>query len=175
MEAAVPIPIGGPACNAALDIDPTSGELLVMSPTLLSGYWSGDGLIEATDNKGYYHSGDRVTIDESGEYSYHGRLDRMMKCSGFRVEPAEIEAVVNAVNGVKDCVVVGIDDPASGQRPAAAVVVDPGTDAATINNQVRQHLPSYMQPVRYAFFEQLPRLSNGKLDIQRVQLGFESS
>lgn len=175
LETDRPIPIGEPACAADLRIDPANDELLVRGPALLSGYWNGDALMKVTEADGYYRTGDRVSTNESGEYLYHGRLDRMMKCSGYRVEPGEIEALVNSIDGVKDCAVTGILDPVSGKRPAAALVLEPNIDAAIINQQIRQHLPNYMQPVRYVTFKQLPRLSNGKLDYQSVQNSLETA
>jgi len=162
------IPIGQPAAGCELQIDAETGELWVRGPTLASGYWR-DGLVQSFLNPdGWYASGDRASL-EQGEYRFHGRLGRMLKCSGYRVEPAEIEAVVNAIPGVKACAVIGIDDPTAGQRPALAVVLEPGMSIAEIRKSLSRQLPAYMQPSRYLVLEELPRLANGKLDFGKVR------
>lgn len=169
-----PIPIGLPACGAELKIDPGSGELSVRGPTLLSGYWSEGRLHNALDSAGWYPTGDRVSRDERGEYRYHGRLGRMLKCSGYRVEPAEIEAVLHGLAGVAACAVVGLDDPAAGQRPAAALVPASPLTLETVRRHVQQQLPAYMQPCRYLLLDALPRLGNGKVDYLQVRTLLET-
>ena len=126
-----PIPIGYPACGAVLKIDAETGELLVQSANNLSGYWHQGKLIAALSTDNTYHTGDKVSLNERGEYCYHGRLDRMLKCSGYRVEPAEIEAVLSQFPEVTSCAVIGITDSTSGQRPAAAVVLKSGSQTGS--------------------------------------------
>jgi amino acid adenylation domain-containing protein len=165
------IPIGRPAAACELCIhDKTgdgTGELWVRGPSLASGYWSKGQLHPIINPHGWYATGDRVSLVD-GEYWFHGRLGRMLKCSGYRVEPAEIEAVVNAMPGVRGCAVVGTDDPATGQRPALALTLDTQVTAENIRKALALQLPSYMQPKRCIVVPELPRLSNGKLDYQRV-------
>lgn len=168
LQAGQSIPIGQPAAGCELHIDADSGELWVRGPTLASGYWRNGSLEPFLNRQGWYASGDRVSI-EQGEYRFHGRLGRMLKCSGYRVEPAEIEAVANAIDGVRDCAVLGVDDPTAGQRPALAVVLAPEMDVAGIRKVLARQLPPYMQPSRYLVLEALPRLPNGKLDYRRLK------
>ncbi|MDT4291861.1 AMP-binding protein [Methylomonas sp. MO1] len=162
------IPIGLPAAGCELYIDAETGELWVRGPTLASGYWR-DGHVKYFMNAdGWYATGDRAS-QEQNEYRFHGRLGRMLKCSGYRVEPAEIEAVVNAIPGVKACAVIGIDDPTAGQRPALAVVLELGMSIAEVRKTLNIQLPAYMQPSRYLVLEELPLLANGKLDYGKVR------
>ncbi|WP_445369297.1 amino acid adenylation domain-containing protein [Methylomonas sp. BW4-1] len=157
------IPIGLPAAGCELHIAADTGELWVRGPTLASGYWR-DGQVESFLNADdWYPTGDRASL-EQGEYRFHGRLGRMLKCSGYRVEPAEIEAVVNAIVGVKGCAVVGVDDPTAGQRPALAVVLADELTIGEVRKVLSRQLPAYMQPSRYLVVEELPRLANGKMD-----------
>ncbi|WP_415880807.1 AMP-binding protein [Methylomonas sp. TEB] len=157
------IPIGWPAAGCELSLLADTGELLARGPTLASGYWR-DGRVQAFLNAdGWYATGDRASV-EQGEYRFHGRLGRMLKCSGYRVEPAEIEAVVNTIVGVKGCAVIGINDPTAGQRPALAVVLEAEMSIAEVRKVLSQRLPAYMQPSRYLVLEELPRLANGKMD-----------
>ncbi|AMK79114.1 MULTISPECIES: amino acid adenylation domain-containing protein [Methylomonas] len=167
------IPIGLPAAGCELQIDAESGELWVRGPTLASGYWS-DGRVQPFFNAdGWYATGDRASL-EQGEFRFHGRLGRMLKCSGYRVEPAEIEAVVNTIPGVKGCAVIGMDDPTAGQRPALAVVLEPDMTIGEIRKTLSRQLPAYMQPSRYLDLEDLPRLANGKLDYNQIRVLLES-
>ncbi|MBT4146472.1 MAG: phenylalanine racemase, partial [Gammaproteobacteria bacterium] len=107
-------------------------------------------------------------------YEYYGRLDRMLKCSGYRVEPAEIEQCINQLATIVSCAVVGIKDLTSGQRPVAAVVL---TGDATLSDTIkplRQQLAPYMQPCKFIVLDTLPRLANGKTNYQAIQRLFES-
>lgn len=163
-----PIPIGLPACGARLKVDAKSGELSVKSANNFSGYWHRGTLNTERVARGWYATGDKVSINERGEYCYHGRLDRMIKCAGYRVEPAEIEAVLNDLAGVIACAVIGVRDPASGQRPAAAVVLRENCRVTDIAKSIRNQLPAYMQPCRLLALPELPRLANGKTDYRTV-------
>ncbi|AEF98791.1 AMP-binding protein [Methylomonas methanica] len=162
------IPIGQPAAGCELHIHADNGELWVRGPTLASGYWRDGRLASLYNAQGWYASGDRVSLVQ-GEYYFHGRLGRMLKCSGYRVEPAEIEVVVNAIEGVRDCTVLGIDDPTAGQRPALVMVLEPEMEITEIRKVLTRQLPSYMQPSRYQIMDALPRLPNGKLDYQQLK------
>ncbi len=165
-----PIPIGIPACSSKLKITPETGELQVKSKNNLSGYWQKGQLTSVIED--YYNTGDKVSINSNGEYCYHGRLDRMLKCSGFRVEPAEIERVINNHPGVEQCVIIGITDPTSGQRPAAAIMLNQGTELNEINLFIRKELPSYMRPCKYIQMDPIPCLANGKIDYQTIEQAF---
>ncbi len=167
-----PIPIGQAACGAGLDIDTVTGELLVNSETLFSGYWRHGKLVLLKHEKGFYRTGDRVSLDGENVYHYHGRLDRMLKCSGFRVEPAEIERAIHAMKGVQECAVIGINDQVSGQRPAAAVVLAPGVDITQIRQRIQHQLTNYMQPAKWMQLQHLPYLTNGKVDFKALHEQF---
>lgn len=163
-----PIPIGNPACGNELKIKEENGELLVQGPTLMSGYWSQGSLRPPCSNQQWYATGDKVSINEYGEYCYHGRLDRMLKCSGFRVEPAEIEHTLKTYPGVVDCAVIGVNDETAGQRPAAALVVKPDTNISQLRIALQQQLPAYMIPARWKTLQALPLLVNGKVNYKEI-------
>lgn len=161
------IPIGIPACQATLSLHPDTAELLVQSQNNFSGYWQAGKL--QPFNADTYPTGDKASLNAQGKYCYHGRLDRMLKCSGYRVEPAEIEHSINQLDGIANCAVVGIKDSTSGQRPAAVVVLKQGADLAASIKPLRQQLASYMQPCKFIVLASLPVLSNGKTDYQAIQ------
>lgn len=168
------IPIGLPACHALLKNDDATGELLVQGRNNFSGYWHEGRLDTAPVQQGWYRTGDKVSRNEQGEYCYHGRMDRMLKCSGYRVEPAEIEAVINQLPEVDSCAVLGIIDPVSGQRPAVAVILNEGCPLADVVLSLKVKLPAYMQPVKFIVLDSLPVLSNGKTDYQTLQALFKT-
>lgn len=173
LDADQSIPIGGSACDCRLAISESSGELLVSGDNLFSGYWGQGRLLNPVKPGDWVATGDRVSQAPDGYFRYHGRIDRMLKCCGYRVEPAEIESVLRKFPIVESCAVVGIDDPASGQRPAVALVLKPGTQLRDLLPAIKSSLPVYMHPVKYLLLNQLPQLSNGKTDYTGIarQLG----
>ena len=166
------IPIGHSACQAKLTINSETGELIVNSINNFSGYWIQGKLEPIASNN--YATGDKVSLNQYGEYCYHGRLDRMLKCSGFRVEPAEIEHYISQLDGIQNCAVIGIKDITSGQRPVAVVVLERDIDLAEVIKPLRKQLPIYMQPCKFTVLDKLPALSNGKIDYQAIQALFNS-
>ena len=161
------IPIGNATCNTQLKIDSATGELLVKSLNNFSGYWQ-QGKLQPL-NTDYYPTGDKVSLNKQGEYEYSGRLDRMLKCSGYRVEPAEIEQSISQLENIENCAVVGIKDLTSGQRPVAAIVLKNDATLTEAIKPLRQQLAPYMQPCKFIVLETLPCLSNGKTDYQAIQ------
>jgi amino acid adenylation domain-containing protein len=163
------IPIGLPAAGDSLHIHAATGELWVRGPTLASGYWGGGRLQPLLNEAGWYPTGDRVSRNAAGELLFQGRLGRMLKCAGHRVEPAEIETAALALAGVRECAVIGVADPAAGQRPLLLAVLEGAASLGELRQALRQGLPAYMQPQRFILLERLPRLANGKLDYQALQ------
>jgi len=158
------IPIGIPACEAELSIS-DEGELLVQGPCLMSGYWHNGALQKNTTP--YHHSGDKVSLNANKQYLYHGRMDRMIKSSGYRIEPAEIEQKINQFEGVEESVVMGEDDSITGQR-LIAIISGRHVDIAALRGYLKKNIASYMQPYRFIVLDSLPHLSNGKLDYQQL-------
>jgi acyl-CoA ligase (AMP-forming) (exosortase A-associated) len=111
-------------------------------------------------------SGDLVTRDEDGFLYFVGRNDEMIKTSGYRVSPTEIEEVAYSTGTVLDAVAIGVEDPKLGQHivlfvsPVEGQQVDPSALAAEFNRQV----PLYMVPQRIVVRATLPRSPNGKFD-----------
>ncbi len=110
-------------------------------------------------------SGDTVVADEDGFLSFVGRADDMIKTSGYRVSPTEIEEAAYSSGIVRDVVAVGVDDAALGQR--IVLVVTPSGDGLTeaaLVAALRPLLPAYMIPARIEIRDDLPRSPNGKFD-----------
>jgi acyl-CoA ligase (AMP-forming) (exosortase A-associated) len=110
-------------------------------------------------------SGDVVKTDEDGFLYFVGRKDEMIKTSGYRVSPTEIEEVVYSTGMVGDAVALGIDDEELGQRVMVAVSPANGhLDPEALLAELRQQLPLYMVPKDVVVRPSLPRSPNGKFD-----------
>ena len=110
-------------------------------------------------------SGDTVVADEEGFLYFVGRTDEMIKTSGYRVSPTEVEEAAFGTGLVCDAVAFGVDDPTLGQR--IVLVVSPNGDsleADALGVALRQSLPLYMVPSRVVVRDSLPRSPNGKFD-----------
>lgn len=120
-------------------------------------------------------SGDAVVRDEEGFLYFVGRKDEMIKTSGYRVSPNEIEEVAYDTGLVRDAVAIGVEDPKLGQH--VVLVVSPASgatvDADALLAQMRKALPRYMLPARVDVRPEVPRSPNGKFDraVLREELG----
>jgi acyl-CoA ligase (AMP-forming) (exosortase A-associated) len=110
-------------------------------------------------------SGDLVKADEDGFLYFVGRNDEMIKTSGYRVSPMEIEEVVYGTGLVRDAVALGVEDPRLGQRIVLIVSSANGPlDATALLAELRQQLPLYMVPSDVIVRSELPRSPNNKFD-----------
>ncbi len=156
-----------------------AGELLVGGRLLADGYLGDSARTDqqfVLDPLGsgvrLYRTGDLARWDDAGSLHYLGRLDQQVKIRGVRVEPADAEAVIAQLAGVAEvCVLqVSVPDERGPALLAAALVARspsaPEQDWAAI---VAERLPAAMVPRHFVRYRQLPRLSNGKLDRQRLK------
>jgi acyl-CoA ligase (AMP-forming) (exosortase A-associated) len=116
-------------------------------------------------------SGDLVRRDEEGFLYFVSRNDEMIKSSGYRVSPTEVEEVLFALPGVTEAVAVGLPDPQLGEAIAVAVVSGAqGLEEAAIRQHCARELPNFMQPRHLALLDKaLPRNQNGKIDRLQVR------
>ncbi|WP_398470537.1 AMP-binding protein [Tardiphaga sp.] len=111
------------------------------------------------------YSGDLVVEDEEGYFSFVGRADAMIKSSGYRISPSEVEEVLMATGSLKQVAVIGLPDPLAGQKVhAVAVARDSASDPVMILQAVSQQLPAFMVPRAIEFVDALPTTPNGKID-----------
>jgi acyl-CoA ligase (AMP-forming) (exosortase A-associated) len=117
-------------------------------------------------------SGDTVRQDADGYLYFIGRRDEMIKTSGYRVSPTEIEEAVYATGLVVDAVATGVPHARLGQ--AIVIIVSPIAgrehDSVGLLNALRASLPNYMVPAAIEWRQQLPRNPNGKFDRPRLAL-----
>ncbi len=117
-------------------------------------------------------SGDTVRQDEDGFFYFVGRADDMIKTSGYRVSPTEIEEVVLSTGLVGEAVALGVSDEALGQAVMLAVTAPEGgvADPQAIIDECRKAFPPYMVPRDVVVLTALPRNPNGKIDRPRIAL-----
>lgn len=147
-----------------------SGEIFVSSPYLARGYWRDETrsraqFIPIPQRPGWvrFATGDLGRIEADGLLVFEGRADRQIKIRGYRVEPAETEAALRAMPGVRDAAVVAVeveDQP----RLVAFVVLTEAMQTTHLLRQVRNTLPAHACPAEIVALDELPLLSNFKLD-----------
>ena len=147
--------------------DGTVGELLVRGIGVMAGYNKQERW-ETFDEDGWYHTGDRV-YRRTGDprLLYVGRTSELIKSAGANVSPLEVEAVIEALPEVTQCVVVGIDHPERGEQVCAVIVPAAGhLDLDTVAAHAREQLSSYKVPTRWLVVDssRIPTLPSGKLD-----------
>ena len=137
------------------------------------GYYRDAELTEKVWHDGIYHTGDLAWADENGNYWFVGRTDDLIKSSGYRISPFEIESVLMEHRAVMECAVTGVPDELRGQAVKATVTLAPGfspTDALAeeIKNFVKKLTAPYKYPRIIEFVDELPKTFNGK--IRRVDI-----
>ncbi len=123
-------------------------------------------------------SGDTVRRDAEGFLYFVGRRDEMMKTSGYRVSPTEVEEVLYATKLVGECVAFGVDHPVLGQAIQVIATAPDGSaalDVAGLLARCKNHMPAYMVPQGIeAVAGPLPRNPNGKIDRKTLSTGWQA-
>lgn len=144
------------------------GELVHKGPLVAKGYWNDPDRTAERFRDGAVWSGDRVRRDERGLFYFVSRADAMIKTSGNRVSPSEVEDVAIASGLVPEAIAFGVPDPRAGEN-IALVVRGSRADEAALRNHLKRELPTFMQPSAIIFRDELPRSPNGKLDRERLK------
>jgi len=172
------LPIGRPVAGRSVWIDAgdgvpaehgTVGEIVVDGP-----FGKNDArFVPLEDGRLRYRTGDLGMFDADGDLHHHGRVDRMLKIGGVRVEPSAVETVLRGLPGVRDVAIIPIDLGAEhGHRLAAHVVTDPGHPPTieALRAGASELLPSPAVPARFILHtDALPLLPSGKTDRMRLQ------
>ncbi len=119
-------------------------------------------------------SGDQVRRDEEGYLYFISRKDEMIKTSGYRVSPTEVEEVAYAIGGLAQAAALGVPHPTLGQAIVLVVqVTADGPSGDDLLSHCKRELPAYMVPAAIEVREELPRNANGKLDRRSLCDGFQ--
>ena len=150
--------VGRPTPGVIIEIDET-GEMLVDSPYLFSGYFRNEEATTRAMAGGKYHTGDLATRDEHGCYRIVGRASDLIRTGGEAVAPAEVEAVLIRCPGVAEIAIVGMPDPVWGEVVTAFVVAQPGADITleALRAFAGSRLAPHKQPRRLHRIDALPR------------------
>ncbi len=140
---------------------------------LFTGYYNDPEKTAEVWHDGYYHTGDVAYKDEDGFYWYVSRVDDVIKSSGYRIGPFEIESVIMELPYVLECGVSPEPDEVRGQIVKASIVLVDGVEGTDelkkdIQSYVKKHTAPYKYPRTIVFRDQLPKTTSGK--IQRNKL-----
>ena len=151
----------------------TVGEIVVRTTEnvpcgLFVGYYLDDEKTKEAWHDGYYHTGDMAWRDEDGFFWYVGRIDDVIKSSGYRIGPFEIESVIMELPYVLECGVSAAPDEIRGQVVKASIVLTSGTNGTEalkkeIQNYVKHKTAPYKYPRIVVFRDDLPKTISGKI------------
>ncbi|MEM9265473.1 MAG: amino acid adenylation domain-containing protein [Cyanobacteria bacterium P01_F01_bin.13] len=155
------------------------GELLVRTPTMMTGYWQRPDLNErafypteiAHQTAVFYRTGDLIQQLSDGNYQFVGRKDRQIKTRGYRVELDEVEAALVGHPQVEEAAAYGVPLEGGSHQIEAAVILKSDTtmDEAELKRQVAERLPGYAVPETVAIATTFPRTTSGKIDRRTLQ------
>ncbi len=156
-----------------------TGEICIHTPGgkapcgLFLGYYNNKAKTDSVWYDDYYHTGDQATMDEDGFLWYVGRIDDVIKSSGYRIGPFEIESVIMELPYVLECAITGVPDPVRGQVVKATIVLTKGTVPSDllkkeVQTYVKTHTAPYKYPRVVEFVDELPKTISGK--IRRVEI-----
>lgn len=135
---------------------------------LFAGYLLEPAKTESVMIDGYYHTGDKAWMDEDGYCWFLGRTDDLIKSSGYRIGPFEVESALITHKAVVEAAVTGVPDPVRGQAVKATVVLAPGFEASDeLAKELQAHVKKETAPYKYPriidFVDELPKTISGKI------------
>ena len=140
---------------------------------LFIGYYLDDEKTNEAWHDGYYHTGDQATMDEDGYLWYVGRIDDVIKSSGYRIGPFEIESVIMELPYVLECAITAVPDEVRGQIVKATIVLTKGTEGTdALKKEIQEYVKTHTAPYKYPrivdFVDELPKTISGK--VRRVEI-----
>ena len=150
-----------------------SGEIVIRTQEgapcgLFQGYYADQAETDEKWHDGWYHTGDAAWKDEDGYYRYIGRVDDVIKSSGYRIGPFEIEDIILKLPYVLECGVSAAPDEVRGQVVKASIVLAPGVEGTeALKKQIQDYVKSHTAPYKYpriiVFKDSLPKTISGKV------------
>ena len=143
------------------------------NPGLFKDYVNDEVKYKQQIHDGYYHCGDTAWVDEEGYIHFVGRNDDIIKSSGYRIGPYEVESAVLSHEAVTNCAITGYPDEVRGQIVKATIILQPGfepSDELTkdIQNHVKRVTAPYKYPRMIEYVDEIPETISGK--IRRVEI-----
>lgn len=151
-----------------------SGELLLRNPVLTRGYYGMPAqTAQAFTEDGWLHTGDLVTVDPGGLYTFVARKKEVLRRRGENLSPAEVEEVLEAHPDVLECAVVGVPSELSEEEVKAFVVPVPGrrADFADLRAYTAARLAAFKVPRYWQLIDELPRTPTARVAKHRLPAG----
>lgn len=153
------------------------GEIITSGPQVFKGYWNDEAKTRAAfiekDGKPFFRTGDLARMDEDGYYFMVDRLKRMINASGFKVWPAEIEAMLYAHPDIQEACVIASGDAHRGETVKAFVVPRPHAMGKITPEEIvswsKERMAAYKYPRIIEFIEALPKSGTGKVQWRLLQ------
>jgi len=154
-----------------------TGEIVVHAPQVMQGYWrnakaTADAFIDI-DGKRFLRTGDLARVDEDGYFFMTDRLKRMINASGYKVWPAEVEALMYQHPAIHEVCVIGAQDDKRGETVKAVVVLKPENQGQVSEHDIvewaRGHMAAYKSPRVVSFVDSLPKSGTGKIMWRELQ------
>jgi len=135
---------------------------------LFAGYMDEPEKTASVWHDGFYHTGDKAWVDEDGYFWFLGRVDDLIKSSGYRIGPFEVESALITHPAVIEAAVTGVPDPVRGQAVKATVVLSQGyAPSEALTRELQAHVKSVTAPYKYPriidYVEELPKTISGKI------------
>jgi len=154
-----------------------TGEIVVDGPQVMRGYWNDPAATAhafiALDGKRFLRTGDLARVDADGYFFMVDRLKRMINASGYKVWPAEVEALLYHHPAILEACVIGVHDDKRGETVKALVVLAPEHRGSVTEQQVidwaHAHMAVYKSPRIVEFVEALPKSGSGKVQWRELQ------
>ena len=146
---------------------------------LFTGYLQEPAKTASVMVDGYYHTGDKAWMDEDGYFWFLGRTDDLIKSSGYRIGPFEVESALITHKAVVEAAVTGVPDPVRGQAVKATVVLAPGySGSPELAKELQEHVKKETAPYKYPriidFVAELPKTISGKIKRAEIRAKDES-
>lgn len=145
-------------------------------------YWKAPDAMARSWKNGVYNTGDTAWRDADGYYWFVGRNDDVIKCSGYRIGPFEVESALMEHPSVLECAITAVPDPVRGQVVKATIVLARGYEPSDslvkeLQNHVKHATAPYKYPRVVEFVDELPKTTSGKImrtairanDMQKLQ------
>lgn len=147
------------------------GELLLKTPSVMSGYLGRPDLTQKVLREGWFHTGDTGHIDKNGVIRLTGRQKTEINRAGIKIQPEEIDLLLERHNEVVEACTFGVPDEVSGEIVGAAVRLRDGSDAdpAALRTWCLERIRRESVPERWYIVEEIPKNDRGKIDRQKVR------
>jgi acyl-CoA synthetase (AMP-forming)/AMP-acid ligase II len=151
------------------------GEVVVQGPNVIDAYESNPEANASAFTDGWFRTGDRGVIDESGYLRLTGRIKELINRGGEKVAPGEIDEVLEGHPSVREAVTFGVPHPTWGEEVAAAVVVSGPVSVRDLQRWCRERLADFKVPKVIHIVDAIPRTATGKIQRGAVATTFTSN